>query len=205
MMPIVFCASFVPCVKATKPPEIELQPAEDAVDQRRAPGGARSRAAHTMSAAAPTMPRSGATSEGMSDVLDEPVPLDHVEPAAAIAEPTMPPMSAWLELEGRPRYQVIRFQVIAPTSPASTTSSVTASASTIPVATVAATLKETKAPATFRIAAVRTASRGESARVETLVAIELAVSWKPFVKSKKSATTTTATRVSSTESGARRS
>ena len=37
--------------------------------------------------------------------------------------------------------------------------------------------------------------RGESARVETLVAIELAVSWKPFVKSKNSATTTTATRV----------
>jgi hypothetical protein len=30
------------------------------------------------------------------------------------------------------------------------------------------------------------------------VAIEFAVSWKPFVKSKKSATTTTATSVSST-------
>ena len=48
----------------------------------------------------------------------------------------------------------------------------------------------------MRIAALITAFRGESARVETLVAIELAVSWKPFVKSKKSATATTAQRVS---------
>jgi len=49
------------------------------------------------------------------------------------------------------------------------------------------------------IAAVNTASRGERARVETLVAIELAVSWKPFVKSKKSATATTVTRVRSSK------
>ena len=46
-------------------------------------------------------------------------------------------------------------------------------------------------------AALITAARGESARVETDVAIELAVSWKPLVKSKKRATTTTATSVSS--------
>ena len=39
----------------------------------------------------------------------------------------------------------------------------------------------------LRIAELITAIRGESARVETLVAIEFAVSWKPFVKSKKSA------------------
>ena len=58
---------------------------------------------------------------------------------------------------------------------------------------VAATARETNAPSTFSTAALRTAARGERARVETLVAIELAVSWKPFVKSKKSATTTTAT------------
>ena len=62
---------------------------------------------------------------------------------------------------------------------------------------VAATLSETKAPTKLRTAALRTAARGERARVETLVAIEFAVSWKPFVKSKKSATATTATRVSS--------
>ena len=92
---------------------------------------------------------------------------------------------------------MIRFQVIAPTRPASTTSSVIASGMTIPFAIVAATSRETNAPRKLRIAALITAARGDSARVETLVAIELAVSWKPFVKSKKSATTTTATRVRS--------
>ena len=65
----------------------------------------------------------------------------------------------------------------------------------MPLAIVAATLNEMKAPTKLRIAAIATAFRGERARVETLVAIELAVSWKPFVKSKNSATTTTAMRV----------
>ena len=116
-------------------------------------------------------------------------------PVAATEEPMIPPISAWLELDGRPRYQVIRFHVIAPTSPASTTSSVIASGSTMPVATVAATAKKKNAPMKLRIAELRTATRGESARVETLVAIEFAVSWNPFVKSKKSAVTTTATSV----------
>ena len=40
------------------------------------------------------------------------------------------------------------------------------------------------------IAAIRTAIRGESARVETEVATAFAVSWKPFVKSNASATAT---------------
>ena len=63
-----------------------------------------------------------------------------------IAEPMTPPISAWLELDGRPRYHVIRFQVIAPTRPARRMLSVIASGSTIPFATVAATLNEMKAP-----------------------------------------------------------
>ena len=101
-------------------------------------------------------------------------------------------MSAWLELDGSPRYQVIRFQVIAPTRPARITSGVTTAWSTIPLAIVAATANETKAPRKLRTAELITAARGDIARVETLVAIEFAVSWKPFVKSKKSATATTA-------------
>ena len=60
-------------------------------------------------------------------------------PAAAIVDPTTPPMSAWLELEGRPMYHVIRFHVIAPTRPARTMLSVIASESTRPLAIVAAT------------------------------------------------------------------
>ena len=70
-----------------------------------------------------------------------------------------------------------------------------ASGSTIPLATVAATLKEMNAPTKLRTAAIATAARGDSARVDTLVAIEFAVSWKPFVKSKNNATATTATSV----------
>ena len=67
----------------------------------------------------------------------------------------MPPISAWLELDGSPRYQVIRFQVIAPTRPASTTSSVIVAGSTMPLAIVAATLIETNAPAKLSTAAMR--------------------------------------------------
>ena len=70
----------------------------------------------------------------------------------------------------------MRFHVIAPTRPARTMSRVMTSWSTI-LAIVAATAKETNAPRKFRIAALITAARGESARVETEVAIALAVSW----------------------------
>ena len=66
----------------------------------------------------------------------------------------------------------------------------TANAMATPIATGALRPK-----VAVTIAAIATALRGEIARVETLVAIEFAVSWKPFVKSKNSATTTTAMRV----------
>ena len=85
-----------------------------------------------ISAAASTIPRKGATSDGISTLSFSPSHLTTSQPAAAMAEPRMPPISAWLELDGRPRYHVTRFQVIAPTSPARTTSRVTASGSTIP-------------------------------------------------------------------------
>ncbi len=86
----------------------------------------------------------------------------------------------------------MRFHVIAPTSPARTISSVMTPWSTMSFAIVAATSNDTNAPRKFRIAALMTAGRGESARVETDVAMALAVSWKPFVKSKNNATATTA-------------
>ena len=49
------------------------------------------------------------------------------------------------------------------------------------------------APRKFITAAISTAVRGLSARVETEVATALAVSWKPFVKSNASAIATTTT------------
>ncbi len=134
-------------------------------------------------------------SDGISTLSLIPPQFTTPQPEAAIAEPIIPPISAWLELEGSPMSHVMRFQVIAPTRPAMTISSVIASWSMMPFAIVAATATETNAPAKLRTAALATATRGLSARVDTLVAIELAVSWKPFVKSKNSAIATTATRV----------
>ena len=64
----------------------------------------------------------------------------------------------------------------------------------IPLPTVFATAVVTKAPARLATAASATAWRGVSARVETEVATEFAVSWKPFVKSNASAVRITTTR-----------
>ena len=64
--------------------------------------------------------------------------------------------------------------------------------------TVLATAVVTNAPTRFATAATVTACLGVIARVETAVAIEFAVSWKPFVKSKKSAVTMTAISRAST-------
>ena len=51
----------------------------------------------------------------------------------------------------------------------------------MPSPTVLATLVETRAPRRLSPAAMITATRGESARVDTEVAMALAVSWKPLV------------------------
>ena len=71
---------------------------------------------------------------------------------------------------------MIRFQTIAPTSPANTIVSVTCAGSTIPVAIVAATFSEMNAPAKLSTAAIATAARGDSARVEIDEATTFAVS-----------------------------
>ena len=117
MMPIVFCASFVPCVNATKPPETSCSRRKTRLillgERRRM-----SQVIASISAAARKSPANGAISEGISTLSFSPPHLTTSKPAAAIAEPSTPPISAWLELDGRPRYHVTRFQVIAPTSPA---------------------------------------------------------------------------------------
>ena len=55
-----------------------------------------------------------------------------LKPALATAAPAYPPNSACDELVGSPKYHVIRFQMIAPMSPARITENVTTSRSTIP-------------------------------------------------------------------------
>src|SRR5919198_3283526 len=149
-------------------------------------------------AAPPTAKASvGATSAGIATLPTRPWASTAWDPLATNTEPTTPPISAWDELEGRPKYQVIRFQAIAPIRPPNTISGVTRSDCTTSLATVAATAREMNAPAKFRSAAYPTASRGGIALVEMVVATTLAVSWNPFVKSKASAVATTMTMTTS--------
>src|SRR3954465_8942159 len=94
----------------------------------------------------------------------------------------MPPISACEDDDGTPNHHVTRFHVIAPINPAKITVGVTAPASTIPLATVAALVIDMNAPAKLRIAAMPTAMRGFSAPVAIVVAIALAGSREPFWK-----------------------
>src|SRR3954471_24182418 len=86
-------------------------------------------------------------------------------PDASVA-PTIPPIRACEDEEGRPNHQVARFQAIAPIRPAKTVRRVTDPESTMPLAIVAATESDRKAPRKFRLAAMITAMRGDIARVE---------------------------------------
>src|SRR5574341_557901 len=80
---------------------------------------------------------------------------------------------------------------MAPARAARTTTWVTWDGSTIPLPIVVATWVEMSAPAKFSPAAIRIALRIERARVEMQVAMALAVSWKPLMKSNASAETVT--------------
>src|SRR3954454_5692761 len=139
----------------------------------------------------------GATSAGTMTFSTSPLQSTAEPPWAASVAPTIPPISACDDEEGRPNHQVARFQAIAPIRPANTVSSVIVPASTIPLAIVAATCSDRNAPTKFSVDDMATATRGDIARVETDVAIAFAVSWKPLVKSKASAVATTITRTTS--------
>src|SRR3954453_5796921 len=129
-----------------------------------------------MAIPAATRASTGATTAGTATFSTSPLHSTALGPAEAIVAPTMPPISACEEDDGRPRRHVARFQAIAPTRPANTVSSVTAPASTMPLAMVAATDSERNAPTKFSVADIATATRGDIARVDTDVAIAFAVS-----------------------------
>ena len=98
--------------------------------------------------------------------------------------PTRPPISACVDDDGRPKYQVIRFQVIAPSRPARMMTRPWFSETPSMVSTlwtVFATSCPSSAPTKFMTAAMISATRGVSARVEIEVAMALAASWKPLV------------------------
>src|SRR5437763_713207 len=90
---------------------------------------------------------------------------------------------------------------MADSSAAMTRSWVASAGGTIPLPTVEATAVPVKAPTMLRTPAISTAVPGASTRVATEVAMALAVSWKPLMKSKTRAMATTRMSVSSAELG----
>src|SRR2546423_15708086 len=88
----------------------------------------------------------------------------------------------------------MRFQPIAPMSPANTTPIDRTSCATTSLAIVLATwVLNTRNATKLKNAAHATAYRGESTLVDTTVAIELAASWRTLVKSNANATAMTKT------------
>ena len=145
-----------------------------------------------------------------SSLVPSPFHFTPAQPRPAAPAPVRPPSRACDELDGRPSSQVNRFHRMPPARPArmmsSTASPPSASSSGFgapslvcrlitALVTVSATCTERKAPTRFRIADSPTATLGFRAPVEIDAAMALAVSWKPFVKSKASAVTMTSTRV----------
>src|SRR5437870_8409558 len=110
-------------------------------------------------------------------------------PPLTTPAPISPPTRACEELVGRPNHQVMISQAIAPIRVDRRSQAVTIAGSIVPLPIVDATFTpNTKAATKLKKAAHRTAIRGDRTRVETTVATELAASWKPFKKSKTSAT-----------------
>src|SRR5205823_13781535 len=90
--------------------------------------------------------------------------------AVASAARQSPPMSAWLELEGKPNHHLVIFQANAAMTAASTVAIVTTLVSTRPLPIVAATAPPRSAPVRLKNAAIAMAWRGVSTLVETTVA-----------------------------------
>src|SRR5581483_6425327 len=95
---------------------------------------------------------------------------------AAIAAPRRPPISACVDDEGRPKYQVSRFHTMAATSAARMMTSATLTPSSLAMVFDTFPPKTNtviSAPVRLNTAETTTAVPGESARVDTEVAIAL--------------------------------
>ncbi len=131
----------------------------------------------------------GATTFGSRPVFH--FSTDQSPRAEATAAPHRPPISAWLELDGRPIHHVTRFQMMAPSSAQSAVVMLMTFVSTIPFPIVEATAVPIRAPVRLKKAASAIACRGVSTFVETTVAIAFAASWKPLMYSNAMAASTT--------------
>src|SRR5437867_513623 len=196
MIPIVFWASLVPWPRLYAAAETSCSRRKS---QSTRPGWV-SLKIHTVASITenPTVsPISGASTMKIP-ILISPAATSDAKPALATAAPAKPPMSACDELVGNPQYQVIRSHTMAPQSPARIIHWSTMAESTTPLPTVLATCTpKPKAATKLKKAAHTTAWSGVSTRVETTVAMELAASWKPLMRSQlKAMRTSKAMRVS---------
>src|SRR5258708_7025792 len=106
------------------------------------------------------------------------------KPPLAMAAPAYPLSRACDELVGRPKYQVMMFQMMAPVRPPRMAYWFRKGGAIRPLRTVfAAGVPKVKAATKLKKAAQATACVGVRTRVETMVAMELAASWKPLRKS----------------------
>ena len=116
MMPIVFWASLAPCENAMNAGRDGLQAAEPAVHRRqRSLAHEPDEAGHEQPGADEAEHRREPT---MGRMILSTTPLQRTPdtPTAAIIAPMRPPNSAWDELDGMPKYQVVKFHTTAPTS-----------------------------------------------------------------------------------------
>ncbi|EAU62856.1 hypothetical protein STIAU_8438 [Stigmatella aurantiaca DW4/3-1] len=207
MMPITFCASFVPWLKEKM--------ADDTSCSRRNHASTLSgvclrtvQMLPSIIAVPNTRPIIG-ESTMKAAIFAIPEPTSPWNPSTGTVAPIMPPASAWDDEDGNPHHHVSRFHTMAPISAEKMTISTAEgpaarniSKSMMPLPTVLATCTPPpKAAMKLKNAAQATARFGDSTRVDTTVAMEFAASWKPLMKSKTSATATMKMTAESSISG----
>src|SRR6266540_6098096 len=132
-------------------------------------------------------PMSGDANNAIN-TLPMPFHLMASSPTPIHTAPTNPPSSAWEELPGIPKYQVMRFHTIAPNNADMITVRVSTSDWTTWSAIVfATTTPNKKGPTNSEMEAMLNAVCGLNARDEIIVATTLLTSRIPFRKSKVNA------------------
>lgn len=117
-------------------------------------------------------------------IFRTPETITTLVPALAMPAPTKPPTKVCEELEGNPQYHVNKFHIIAAIKAAAIVVRSIISEFITPLPMVVATFKLKKRNATkLKNAAHATAGNGDNTFVDTTVAIELAESWNPLMKS----------------------
>src|SRR5205807_5459536 len=162
MTPIVFCASFVPWLCAI---QVALTNCNlPKVDWMKCGEKDRSKSSSNAIRIPPRRkPAIGELNIGTMTFGTRPVfhfKTDQSLPGVASAAPHRPPMSAWLELEGKPSHHVSKFQMIAPSSAHSTVFMLIALESTMPFPIVDATAVPISAPVRLKNAAIAIACLG---------------------------------------------